>query len=248
MGAGFASGYLIVNIRLSRFGVYAPGLLRADYVLAGLLFVCIVGVGFAFTTWAFRDAPDVQKHWRNGAKHIAVLTVLSSLIFALLPQWLIIASLSDLTWRETGWTLFSLAGIVATLQVVQLQRPWFRHGELPDYVRFERRYVLLAIALNAFFCLSIYAHDVYPKIPSVYGGGQKSPVMLVVTPEGAQVAMQLGLRVSTNNQLVGPLQPLMETDQEIVVLTEPGQGYHPKANAVRIPKRLCQAIVGTTGK
>jgi hypothetical protein len=248
IGACYAAGYTVVNIRLSSFGIYAPGFARAEYILAGaafLIFLAIAQLSFTYSDQVFAHA---RTYKRSGTRLRALNGFAVGLILLFAPNWLVLSRVAGpgLKWSDSLWTTVFMIGMVAGFANIRTNLTAMRPGNLdtsrPYRVAFLRLLYFSTI-LSGVLGVTVYAHFVYPLISTTFGGGKRGPVVLVVTEAGAKVAQQLVLPVSMNNRLVGPVEPLTETDAEIVLVTQGSQGFHPRANAVRLKKEYIEAVI-----
>jgi hypothetical protein len=248
VGACYAAGYAVVNIRLSSFGVYSPGFARAEYILAGaafLIFLAVAQLSFMYSDQIFAFA---RNHMHLGERLLAVKGFAIGLLVAVAPNWLVLTRVAGpgLTWSDSLLTTILLLGVAAGFANIRTNwmvlHPGTSDTSKPHKMAFARL-LYFATIVSGVFGIVAYAHWVYPLISTTYGGGKRTPVLLLVSEEGARAAQQLVLPVSTNNRLVGPVEPLTETDAEIVLVTEGSQGFHPKANAIRLRKAYVEAVI-----
>jgi hypothetical protein len=246
IGACYAAGYAVVNIRLSKFGVYTPGFARAEHVLAGATFLIFLGIAHVSLTYSAQIFAYARA---SPTRFAAVKGFAVGLIVLIAPVWLVLSRVAGpgLTWSKSLLTCGFMVGVVASYTNIRGQwaamRPSPTDTSSGPYRLAFVRLMYFSTIVTGVLGITAYAHYVYPQISTTFGGGKHAPVVLLVTNEGALVAQQLVLPVSINNKLVGPVEPLTETDAEIVLLTQGSQGFHPEANAVRLKKEYVEAVI-----
>lgn len=201
LGVLYALGFVVVTIHLGRYHVTPFGLLRAQYLLAGLwLLFPLVGVVLP-VLWAVgiyrvgvdgRSAP--ASRFRLIGTYIvrAVLApglaasyvwVMGYLVFRVAPElreeWGVL---------DTAFTL-RYAGIVfvyaAALALISgtAWHHWSAVQPSDSVEAFHKLLMLLLLASFAVFTFVAYtlhfALNAYPRLPAVFGGGAPQPVILI---------------------------------------------------------------------
>jgi len=256
-GLAFVCGFLIVNIRLARFGVYSTGLAKAEYVLAGGLYLFLVAITAAAFHYFRRGLEQAGTLWRERRYLRATWDWLFyAFVFVSVPNYVILTA-SGYDDKFFLWHWRGLACVLLLASPVAYGYE-FRNALFAEWpvtsggdALSSRQQVVRAVSgliakgplVSIVIHVSVYAHFIYPSLLPAFGGGHRDPLLLVVTQEGAEAAQHLVLPISKDNRLVGPVEPLWESGDELVLLVKTGQGRAAKANAVRFRRSLYVAAV-----
>ena len=248
--ASYGVGLVIVNTHLLKYGVSQPTLLRADYVLAGLLWIVLTGIagisvlGF-LSTWRY-----VRRDWR--ARHRVLAVIKAVLSPVLLPAALLfpVIFLSAVRLQFDQLSFWIVVGILlltgglligAARTVVQEVRKWRSQNkpfeEFPVYEIVFQCFMALA-------ALSAYSQWVYPELLPTYGGGRATSVRLVPA-QGSTDIFRGAFGSATDQDTIFEL--IGETDNWLIV-TQRRRIPGTDEAAVRVRRDLVAAIRAVPGK
>lgn len=246
----FVLGLLIVNVHLSKYGMFSKEFLRTEYVLAGAIFALMLvsaEVGF----WHLKDwYQNVEEFWKNG-KFVKILLspyMLLPLLFVPILLLLLgnhstvsMKSIKSLGVPMTGVYLVSMNFYYAYLSVKDNIKIIFpEQAEIPLSISVHKRISKLFWPLVLILMgIAFYAKSTYPYISAVYGGGSRSPVLIYPTDRGVKVCQTLSLPINPN-QSVGPLEILTESEKELTILIQ--NGFSEKKIAIQLNKELLDAV------
>jgi hypothetical protein len=243
----FVVGLFIVNVHLARHGVFATSFLRTDYILAGTLFL----IGVVVSTFALFEGLGLwrvaRERWAERKRGSAVAGfILAPLSLLIVPSVLLLnASGMQLSVSTALIALFvfSYTGVFLRSFLQQSTGIWTRLNRESDglAVRSDdlRRLVNTTPLLAAF--IAMYAVGVYPDLSAAIGGGHRTAVLLVVNDRGMQIAVSLGMPVHEDSR-IGPVQPLMETESEMIFLAA-SDAAGAKKRTIRFQRSLIEAVV-----
>lgn len=251
--ACFVIGLLIVNFRLSWYGIYAKEFARTEYILVGAVFIFLVATAQASFTFSKRDFRLALQDMREKRIGKALGNIFFGLMTFSAPLIVIFGYVFLNNEFFLSWTaLLSILCLVlighyanifldeCAELVRSIKSPSEKNGD--ERVASTNR-LLGQIAFLLFFS-GVYANFVYPHIPPAFGGGYKSPVMLYPNEKGLILSKALALPLHENPSVVGPIQVLTESESEIIALVpDPLTG---KQQAVRLRRDLFDAIQTVT--
>lgn len=247
--AFFVLGLLIVNLHLSRYGLYSKEFLRSEYVLAGAVFVLFMVSAEVGTSYFVEWMQKMVSLWRD--KHFARILLTPYMLLPVLFVPLLLLLLS-------GNGYIGIKG-VKTMGIpmggVFMASAMFYHAyrqlklnlneifparteqntERAPHKRISKLFWPLLFVLSG---ITFYAKTTYPYISAVYGGGTRSPAIIYPTPRGYEVCKALSLPVNPNKS-VGPLEVLTESEKEITILVQ--NGLSAKKIAIQLNKELLDA-------
>lgn len=242
----YGVGLVIVNGHLLRYGVHAISVLRADYIMAGVLWAVLVAIPLFAVLGARRTWDYVKRDWAERRRGLAVLkSVLSIVVMPGLlyfPLMVLTGRPAQLGewqyWGVVGTIWYSAVGILfAGATVATHTRTWTTKGahvvEFPIY----------EVAFQCFWLIStvgLYSRVVYPSILPMYGGGRPAAVRLIPAPGAADTLRSLSLGLDTPTDGPPAVELIAESDDWLVLarLNRQGQGAMP----VRVKRDLIAAI------
>ncbi len=253
--ACFALGLLIVNLRLSYYGIYSLEFARTEYILVGAVFVFLVATACASFAYSKEDfkcvIPDIKEKRYGSA--------LGNAFFGLMTLSAPLVVIFGFLFLNTGYIYswiawLSILGLILFGHIAQLfisEFATFMHetnldAENGNAKRASTANRLLGQIAFLLISLGMYANLMYPNIPPAFGGGHKSPVMLYPTPRGLDICKALSLPLQSNQTIVGPIEILTESERELVLLIP--DVLSGKQHAVRLNKELFDAVQATTPK
>jgi hypothetical protein len=253
----FSIGFLVINLRLGRYGVYSTDLIRSEYVTTGLLFVILVVITHLSYSAGLSSAKFVIQRWKEGKRIESIfgVTFVAMEFFAPMSVALMVLSgFKPFLGLPNSWTVLG-ALIISTFfmsilieHVVELlkdiQEPLSVESSRERFIsKIKKTPFLLIISLWGFW---YYANFAYPYLSSTLGGGEKGSVILLATTQGLAASKSFKLPIQEGTQLIGPLQFLTETDSEIVVIIE--SGVEKEFHALRLQRNMFEAILTATIK
>jgi hypothetical protein len=248
--ACFAVGLLVVNIRLSGYGVYSNEFVRTEYVIVGAAFVVLVtiaGVAAKYGIATVEKSIELLKNgsWKRGGFQIllAVMGILTIPIYTMMM--LSGGRLGYENWKSwAALVIFAVVYIHLSDLRKHLSQLW-KSAAGPAQSRdsknlLEHGHALVWPLINVLAMVGAYATIVYPDLSPVYGGGHRDALVLMPTTRGSEVGASVGLPILPD-KAIGPVQLLTESDKELIVARTGGTLLSPP-HAVRISRDLIEAI------
>jgi hypothetical protein len=213
----YAVGMLIVNLHLGRYGVVLLDLARAEYVMAGVMWVLVtfpVAKAFELGVRGAREARGLVRRslaillWLFVTIAAAVLstTLVTLSRFANYLDRDLLLAVGVVVW--TAVVLWRIGHKVTEL-LTSLVRRGGTFAILPGFDTIVWGFVLLG-------CLTAYSGTVFPAIPKRIGGGER-PLVRLRLVEPLPAAHGTELPVSADRQTIGPVVLLFEGDARITV-------------------------------
>jgi hypothetical protein len=225
-GGAYGLGVVIINLYLSRHGVYSGTLLRTEYVLAGLLW------GF-LALFAYCHLAGASELWRQVAEACASRHFLfAGLSGALIVLWFTVLPISFMvmlggeTSKVSELPFYYAVGtaFLSASQVSGLVKALRDAGLKVDSAKPQRASDLLfAILQVTWVVATITAYSIlaYPHLPAAIGGGKRSSVYVVLSSQTPAPLLRVLPRNHRAAGLVGPVSVVLENDREIYVLPNP---------------------------
>lgn len=222
-GALYTVGIIIVNVNLAAYGVVNLSLARAEYVMAGGLWCCLMIVVLG----AYRAVVKAvtEQITRNSYVRMAVaLLCIAVFVPTVVLYALVLIPRSGLhSYREACSPVLVVLfnGLMVGL-LTNLARETLGNDTLSPAALFrDREYGVgagrLAIVLFCLIAIGLYATVVFPAMPQEFGGGMKPSVKIVFASNAKDWANGLGLPVSDDGRSIGPVDLLIETEGYVVV-------------------------------
>jgi hypothetical protein len=242
----FVIGLLVVNLRLSSYGVHYLEIDRAEYVLVGVVTVflaasCYFALKLFFNRLKLanthRKAREFKKAglmlFEAGATLLAaryVFTQIASEYFTQFFKWEVWVSIVLL-----GFIGKSTRTISAKVYTLSTQ---MRTGQLAPESFAQQVTSIAELVAGLIAVFGMYSFMTYPMISMGWGGGHRDPVEIFLTARGNQVAKELGLPMVTDGA-AGPLYVLSESAHEVVVTTQ--LNTWGQKSFVRLQRELIEA-------
>jgi hypothetical protein len=225
LGLAYVAGLLIVNLYLRKYDLVSFGLVRAEYAMAGLLWLALLSMGYGFMAmcqWAWRwlrDAFQDRAWFRLGWRLIATLFLIAAFV-----TWPI-EFLSGRVDMLDSWRMWVVAGVVLMMPVPfpmffrTLKHGWNAwsarvKGDTSKHVPVDD---ILINAIQVLSGIALYATFAYPVFQPVYGGGKPTVVRVVTSAEAGVVLIAAGFQVETKGTRVA----LVAETAEWIVLAPP---------------------------
>jgi hypothetical protein len=249
--ACFATGLLIVNVWLSRHGVYSSEFVRTEYVLAGAAFISLVifaGFGLEYFVAGIKYCAWL---WKQGHRFKSAWYTVPTIFGLIGVPILLMRILSDGRLDFGRWKIWFVVPILvlayfSAREIILHVSKFWTQTTTPGGVRDSKK-ILLRIDDRLFVVfpsllasMSLYASYVYPEIAPEFGGGHKDSVILVLTSNGREISEHIGLPTQPD-KTIGPVILLTESDKELsVARVDEGMTKSP---AVRIKRELIDVIL-----
>jgi tetratricopeptide (TPR) repeat protein len=234
-GIFYALGFMIVNLRLLRLGLFETGLIRIGYVVPGVAFGLICLIIFVWTFLAFQ-------FFRNLLKQRTIAVWLLSLLFSSGGAWFLAFSLwfwrgisiPALLWLNGVVIIMAVAPeIFELIQSKQQEKSSGTHPQ-PDpsmkapiamarivserAQRNEKGIVAAIYFMLAVIAISTYGYFVFAELPQVFGGGQ--PIVVRFYGENVKELEDIGISLEPGeDKLTERVELIAETSDRYVVHT-----------------------------
>ncbi|MFN0313769.1 MAG: hypothetical protein ACKVQA_01850 [Burkholderiales bacterium] len=251
----FSIGLLIVNIRRAQFGVYSMDFLRAEYVLAGALYLFLTAMAGTTAVYALPYLGEGVNKWKARRHTHGVAKILQALIYSLAPFGIALPLLSQYRFLFFSWEYFIalaclfLQAISARSLVATALLAWRTQARRTTDVAANDLMLDLDLGMHKIIALLsalvLYSYFLYPKLSPAFGGGFRTNVYLVPTATGAATLRDVGIPSQSNGTHFGPVQVLTSSDQEVtaLLLLEEGR-FFPRYQAFHLSRGMLQAVVG----
>ncbi len=249
----FVLGLLIVNLRQAQYGIYSLDFVRTEYMLVGAVFLFLVTCSQLIFIRISSDSRPLKTAWKERKfGHITIEIFSILMVGTALFQFIFISCFHTTFPFNEGWAWISVFTLTMFGYVVKgayeealnllpsnsgNSEPSAKPTGNPNTV------VILITSLLGF--LATYSNFTYPHISPALGGGDKSSIVLIPTPRGLEIGKALSLPIQ-NNQTIGPINILTETEKEIVILVP--DDLTEKMHAIRLNRDLFEAIQATHKK
>ena len=257
----YVVGFLTTNAYLYQLGVSDFSLLRTRFVLTGVLTLAPLALALITGVYVALDATVfIGSIGRVKSAHLAVLAdvaipfALYFLLFSYVAGNEPAVAARDAALLTVICAVIVLA-LIATLTLYRrserkpLRRLIYR-GDRVAYERFSERFGVpdavvetLIFALGGILLiltyLGIFGVHFYPILPEQLGGGRPRTAQLLVAANAVPAARELGIDVSVEAPLSGPVQVLWEGEETLVIrLPFPHQG-----SVVQLGRGLIDGVV-----
>lgn len=237
-GALYALGFVVVALHQARYGIVVTGLLRAQYVLAGIwllvpgtLVIMITGLTIHFFTLGKRTIKsDKWKSLRLWRKILAFVLLIGGVPSVVATSWNNVSLLLNTGVKEIGFgpiswkALLQMASpglvlLVFVLPVLRWQGYWEKHQEMGIRRLLARNLddvftdSVIVVCVAVFYC-AFFTTRTYARIPAQFGGGaSREARFLFLNGRPAPAFLQAD---STGYESI-PYTVVLETDRSFVV-------------------------------
>ncbi|MEK6301396.1 MAG: hypothetical protein AABO41_11790 [Acidobacteriota bacterium] len=258
----YVLGLLVVNLHLSRYGIYSLSLFRINYVIAGvwvLMPIMVVLLLGGSTYLLIKTVPHVKdsapKVWEFGPRNQGPKGKASSRRFMTIYTLILVGLLF----------LISVMGVVTMIRTLikdfgQLSKILPLIGLISSSILV---FFILATKASAsgrpvivsfgFFVVSIlllmhamvFSRTFFPNIPSYLGGGSTKTVQILLKLEekDRQFFQSSGLEFGDNSNETKDLQLLFANDNEYIFLVNSSRFPEAEGSTLSIHKDLIQGIL-----
>ena len=262
IAAFYATGILVVSIHLNKYGAYSLNFFRVNYISAGLwtlipiLLPLLIGILFILFIREFRKRMRKESYlspWTVSLPFILTLSAIGYFIYKATRSMEI-----DLLQRE--WMNTLIMGIMISVYLFALLLVFvLRYGQ--KYPELSRLGALVLLTVCLFILhASIFAYNVFDKIPSFLGGGKLQSVELIVGAEDEIIELlnDSGISFHDNSvqanvsreasQEIQPSQADKKTNKRtknvaLISVTEEEYILKGTKGAVVIPRDLVKAVL-----
>jgi hypothetical protein len=250
LAIAYVAGLLIVNLYLRKYDLVSFGLVRAEYAMAGILWLVLLSVSSALATlcrWGWRRTVLAQRNraWVRMSLNV-VLMLVAIPVFATWP----IDFLSGWGNSFSSWRMWIVVGAVLIMPwpfspfFQTIRRAWQvwsarLQGEDGADIPIDD---ILVHGLQVIGAIGLYATVAYPVFLPAYGGGKPIVVRIVPSSEAKLFLQNVGFKAEAAGMQVALV---AETTDWIVVA--PPEAADPVAFKTRPTVRLrhdaIQAVV-----
>jgi len=135
IGLSYAIGLIIVNLYLSRFGVFTASLFRVDYVLAGGLWLLLFGIGTLLQAYVRHRVGIFYQRWAARQRVRAVVALLTGLGIAVVAGTAVVQHFmssfdpsSQRDWAAVGISLLTPAIVLNLIDAIAGRHPFSRNN------------------------------------------------------------------------------------------------------------------------
>ncbi len=249
----FILGLLIVNLRLSNYGVYSADFIRKEYILVGAVFSILLTIAYIFLDVIFKQVKLLRFLWSEKRYFSFIFRFVILLFFTFLTPDLL-HPFSDVGAGDFGNYLSSFREMLIAISpffAILLPINLFVSPHLSELFRkIKSKHLDVEMFRNTAYGilwsipvllggLELYSEFTYPIISTAYGGGKIAPSILTPTPLGLEICKSLSLPIK-NNQSIGPIEVLTESEHEIIILAQ--DKTSEKKYAIRLNRELFEAV------
>lgn len=226
LGCLYSVGLLIINIDLGRYGLISLNLARPEYIMAGVLWA-FLSLGTLGAIQLLSEAIRAVSSSIKAKSTKSVFGVFWIAFFIFGTMGILDTMLTTLSRRTIGLlTVVNFASFFTSSAIAL--NAWMLYATFQSFKNFgkERQplspktmfyatyrgfspFWALVLFLGA---LSAYSFLAYPLFAKEFGGGHKPVVKLLVSPSPAFSPSKLDLPVVGNNESIGPVTLVFESD------------------------------------
>jgi hypothetical protein len=247
----YVVGLLTTNAYLYSLGVSDFSLLRARFVLTGLVTLMPFAIALVGGLYAADDVAafavaggGAGRVFRWLLRDVAIPFALFFLLYVVLFWYAAADDVGEAVRAAALLTVtctmlvVALLGGLAMYQVIGRHSPGIRGprrrsrvlGQFTEWIGLpDPAFATVALAVGGpllvLTFIGWFGHHVYPEIPEQLGGGQPRLVQLLIAPGAIPAARELGLQVSPDSPVTPPLELVWEGDDTYVIrLPDPREG------------------------
>jgi len=257
----FVIGLLIVNIRLVRYGIYSVSFARTEYILVGASCLFMLAFVRVVSSYGVSTAKSAG-HALLGRNYIlASAKAIASILFLVFVPVLALLFLCNFSLDILRWNIWIM------LAILFLGNHWMdeiysgllgigdpdnrnpNNGSAANN-RASRLIDILLPLLYFAMWLTLYAYYVYPNVSPAVGGGYRDKVLLAPTKMGKAVFRTMGLPFAADSMIVGPIEILTESQDEVVLLPPSDLWEYESYSirAIRVKKTMIDATINVAPK
>ena len=247
VAVAYVAGFTIINFCLARYGLFSPGLLKGEYVLAGATWLGFLAVAYSATVTMWDDLRSARYHLGGHRWLRALGRGLFGLWYLFyLPSWALRATGIAMDWSDPTFWIAEVVVIATPVALLGIRQAlWEAYQEYRSdrhTITAPTRHDLVQSAGGMLLVLALYGYCVYPLMPQVIGGGRLAIVRVVFTAGDEALKQQVVHALGP-----GPTYSLVAESPEWIILGDGGnrRGEMPWARraAVRLRHSDIAAIV-----
>lgn len=258
----YVLGLLVVNLHLSRYGIYSLSLFRINYVIAGIwvlmpIILILVLLGSTYILiriipHAKDSAPKLYEFGprnqgpegkRQSQRLMTFIAVGILLILFLASLALAVGSIRTLIkdfgqWKEIVGTTYVICFALFTFFAISAKATATGKSLILSFAFFVVSILLLVHTI-------IFAKAFFPHIPSYLGGGSTKTVQLLLKLEDKdkQFFQSSGVEFNENSNQTKDLQLLFANENEYIFLVKSDEFPDAEGSTLSIDKDLIQGIL-----
>jgi hypothetical protein len=252
----YVVGLLVVNLYLSRYGVYSLSLFRLNYIMAGAWLLAPILLGTLFILGLFAIAysfrllrPFIDKRLNipyHGEFHkpIDLGNILFFIFMYGVLGLMIGGNIKHFGIGFSGeWLGLMMWAVFVVIPILWIRYKKYKADSPSRFITYFA--VLLYCSLSWIFCILIFSRNLYGNIPPYIGGGGTKDVQLLLKLEDKdkQFFQSAGLQFEGDSNQTQTLQLLFTNDNEYVFLVNADQSSESKISTLSIKKDLIQAVL-----
>ena len=258
VGGCYVIGLLIVNLHLRRYAFFNLGFLQVDYVMAGAVWLFLMGLIVAFALYILSKlaaiGEDIAKRdLRQAGARIAASAVYVVVAFSIIVYALILLSdhslhiLSIMILKVLGVLLLNIGGLfllsIAAGEVVVghtlvPKKAFIRIG---DYFR---AFVYVALFLAV---LSTYSSYVFPLFSPAFGGGKPRRAEFIVKTNSVAMLTTMGIPIESDSRRSASVGVIFEGSDFFLIEAPADLQEKDKVRSIRLDKSLTEAVLYLAG-
>jgi hypothetical protein len=245
VGLAYASGILIVNIRLASLGIPAPDLAESRYVLVGTLWFFLVTFSMVVVGVIRTAIKEGRARIERGQRTLGIVQVAVApfgVLTIAMAVWVLTQFRIDFEYRETWFIvavllLTSWNARAVAKNILDLWE-WLRGAQRErEFVGFASTHAGLWETLALLVSVCLYALIAYPLLSPAFGGSRPTRMVLVVNAAATASIQAAGIKVGRDGRT-----------QEVQLIFEDAASFFVSANnkplsSIRLRKELVAAAV-----
>lgn len=231
-GLSFVAGLLIVDFHLRRFGIFSASLAKAEYVMAGALWLGLTTVSYVVASSVLEAIRDSWRAWKGKRWVRAASGVLLAPMFSLTAAQFFVSQVSERKLSYDNKQFWVITAVMAFTALFLKYLIWSVKGSVDALAEqggvkkasfVDAVYLPLQQVFFLFSTLALYAGLCYPHFAPVFGGGYRPKGVLLPRPEYLESLRTLDLPVSLDGRFLGPIDIVFETDSYIYLASSDGK-------------------------
>ena len=252
----YGIGLLVANFNAQLYGRYSLGLVEAQYVLVGLLWLVLTLLGFAVTRSALRWM-KAHGPWRGRPRtqNVKNLLLVAGGWLGLLGVYLQIMNFLGVANAYVFWLPWLVLGILVmnnlTLGAL-FQETWqdmqARGTQSDSFLVKLWKVDSIQISkrvLYFFTALSLYATFVYPQLSAAVGGGKLHQAEIIIRQDRRSLFdSMVDFKIDKAGKL-GPVTIVAESDQSLIVTASDKPWWELARRSLQLKKDLVELVIYT---
>jgi hypothetical protein len=232
-GLLYSVGLLVSNVYFQQFGLSTFSLVRAQYVLVGLLWFLLIVLSLIMTAAVFDGVQALVRTWSSEpVKRPALFRKASWDLFSVgVTVYVGKSLLALLGIRDlSAWQYSVIVFIIESnfLVLALLASAIFRAVRGAEWPGRSSPVYIVSLCGAVLALLGGYSVVVFPYLDQDFGGGRLHKIDLILKPENVTALRKLGLDVSKDGRL-GPVLLISEGSEGFLITTSQSVSDAPKA-------------------